>query len=188
MRDRLLFGIRDNKVRECLLREPRLTLAKTDEICRAAESVDAQMKTITDGSNTLVNTVKSQDGQKDKQNQQGKQTVPPSKPDIPECWHCGCKHDTHKRELCPAFGKVCNRCHKPNNFAKKCRSTAGRGSVRTVDENTDKVFPMQSATAGLDDSQLVTLKLPSGNFIRFQVDTGAQYNVLPLALYIQGSC
>ena len=183
LRDRLLFGIRDNKVQERLLREPRLTLTKTDEICRAAESLDAQMKTITDGSNTLVNTVKSQDGQKDKQNQQGKQTVPPSKPDILECWHCGRKHDTHKRELCPAFGKVCNRCHKPNHFAKKCRSTAGRGSVRTVDENTDEVFPMQSATAGLDDSQLVTLKLPSGNFIRFEVDTGAQCNVLPVALY-----
>ena len=52
LRDRLLFGIRDNKVRERLLREPRLTLAKTDEICRAAESLDVQMKTITDGSNT----------------------------------------------------------------------------------------------------------------------------------------
>ena len=35
LRDRLVFGIRDNKVRERLLREPRLTLAKTDEICRA---------------------------------------------------------------------------------------------------------------------------------------------------------
>ena len=58
LRDRLLFGIRDNKVRERLLREPRLTLAKTDEICREAESLDAQMKTITDGLNTLVNTVK----------------------------------------------------------------------------------------------------------------------------------
>ena len=33
LRDRLIFGIRDDKVRERLLREPRLTLAKTDEIC-----------------------------------------------------------------------------------------------------------------------------------------------------------
>ena len=34
-----------------------------------------------------------------------------------------------------------------------------------------------------DDSQLVTLQLESGNFIRFQPDTGAQCNVLPLHVY-----
>jgi hypothetical protein len=34
LRDRLVFGIRDNKIRERLLRESSLTLKKTDEICR----------------------------------------------------------------------------------------------------------------------------------------------------------
>ena len=37
LRNRLLSGIWNNKVRERLLREPRLTLAKTDNICRARE-------------------------------------------------------------------------------------------------------------------------------------------------------
>ena len=61
LRDKLVFGIRDNKVQERPLHEPRLTLAKTDEICGAAESLDTQMKTITltDGTSTLVNAVKS---------------------------------------------------------------------------------------------------------------------------------
>ena len=39
LRDRLVFGIQDGKVRERLLREADLTLKKTDEICRAAESM-----------------------------------------------------------------------------------------------------------------------------------------------------
>ena len=30
---------------------------------------------------------------------------------------------------------------------------------------------------------MVTLKLESGNYLRFQVDTGAQCNVVPLQLY-----
>ena len=46
LRDHLLFGIRDNKVRERLLRETKLTLNKTDEICRASESKLAQMKVV----------------------------------------------------------------------------------------------------------------------------------------------
>ena len=35
----------------------------------------------------------------------------------------------------------------------------------------------------LDDSQLVTLRLESGNYLRFQPDTGAQCNAVPLHLY-----
>jgi len=38
LRDRIVFGIADNKVRERLLREPELDLKKTLETCRAAES------------------------------------------------------------------------------------------------------------------------------------------------------
>ena len=37
LRDRLVFGIRDAKARERLLRQIKLTLEDTDEICRAAE-------------------------------------------------------------------------------------------------------------------------------------------------------
>lgn len=48
LRDRLVFRIRDTKVKERLLREYGLTLAKTDEICRAAESMINQMKIVKD--------------------------------------------------------------------------------------------------------------------------------------------
>lgn len=39
----------------------------------------------------------------------------------------------------------------------------------------------------LHDSQLVTLRLESGNFVRFQPDTVAQCNVLPLHIYKKAS-
>ncbi len=35
----------------------------------------------------------------------------------------------------------------------------------------------------MDDSQCVTLQLDSGNYLRFQVDTGVQCNVVPIDLY-----
>ena len=116
-----------------------------------------------------------------------KQSIPLSKADTPECWYCGQKHKLRKRELCPAFGKLCNRCNKPNHFANKCRNTAVRSSVRTIDGNVDEVFPTQIVAVELDDSQFVTLKLASRNFLRFQVDMGARCNVIPLALYRQAT-
>ena len=44
-------------------------------------------------------------------------------------------------------------------------------------------FPLPLPIHCLDDSQLVTLQLESGSYVRFQVDTGAQCNVLPLSTY-----
>ena len=52
------------------------------------------------------------------------------------------------------------------------------------DELSDEVFGVEEISAvALDDSQLVTLKLESGNYLHFQPDTGAQSNVVPLHLY-----
>lgn len=42
-RDRLVFGIRDHKTRERLLRELALTLARHDEICRVVRAVEDSM-------------------------------------------------------------------------------------------------------------------------------------------------
>ena len=91
-----------------------------------------------------------------------------------------------RKELCPAFGRVCNSCGKHNHFAAKCRqkaSSSKRNSVRTIGEH-EEVFPVHDVlTLALDDSQFVTLKLESGNFVRFQIDSGAQCNVVPLKIY-----
>ena len=57
LRDRLVFGIRDSKVRERLLRETKLTLEKTDEICRASESMLAQLKIVGNSEGQTVNAV-----------------------------------------------------------------------------------------------------------------------------------
>ena len=181
LRDRLVFGIKDDKVRERLLRESTLTLSKTDEICRAAESMTAQMKVVSVTSETTINAVKSQDRMTSRKDQ----TTANSK--TRECWNCGQTHEYHKRELCPAFGKTCHKCQKPNHFASRCRSKTKTTQrfVRAIgnDELDDEVFPMDVSAVQLDDSQLVTLKLDSGNYLRFQVDTGAQCNVIPLSLY-----
>ena len=164
LRDRLVFGIRDAKVRERLLREPKLTLAKTDEICRAAESTSQQLKLV-EPEEQKVHAIDRQ----------------PTK----ECWRCGRKHGFSKRELCPAYGKTCNRCHKPNHFAVKCRQKPPTDKVKAVEEqeSEDETYYASTLSHEPDDAQLITVELESGNFLRFQVDTGAQCNVIPLDLY-----
>ena len=48
-----------------------------------------------------------------------------------------------------------------------------------MDEDTDDVYPTQVSAVHMDDSQLVTQKLKSGNYLRVQVVTGAHCNVMP---------
>jgi len=192
LRDRLVFGIKDDKVRERLLREANLTLDRTDEICRAAESMARQMKVVGEG--VTVSAIAN----KRRSNDMGDVSTKPSRDSGGrECWNCGRKHQFHKRELCPAFGKTCNKCNKPNHFAIKCRTpTKSKGvsmvesdeeengsGISAVTDDLDEVFPTEVSAVGVDDSQLVTVQLESGNFLRFQVDTGAQCNVIPVTLY-----
>ena len=73
LRDRLIFGIHDTKVRERLLRETNLTLIKTDEICRAAESMTEQMRIVgqSNDATTSVHAVRKFSGQKKTHDQRG---------------------------------------------------------------------------------------------------------------------
>lgn len=50
-------------------------------------------------------------------------------------------------------------------------------------EDSDEIYVNNIAAVTLDDTQLVTLRLTSRNFLRFQADTGAQCNVIFLLLY-----
>ena len=174
LRDRLFFGIRDTKTRERLLRESELTLKKTDEICHAAESTVAQMRVVEDGNFGVVISAVN-DPKKKKQD---------AGPLTKQCQSCGRRHDLRRREFCPAFGKTCNKCNKGNHFAAKCLSKGNPvvHPLATEEPEDDEVF--ETHTVGsLDDSQLVTLRLASGSHIRFQVDTGAQCNVVPVGIY-----
>ena len=120
LRDRLLFGISDNKVRERLLRETNLTLEKTDDLCHASERMAAQLKIVADKQTPpaeAANAVST-----------GKSNVTRSKPQAPrsqtkeiDCSYCGQRH-AQKKELCPAYGKKCTTCGKNNHFANKCRT------------------------------------------------------------------
>ena len=52
---------------------------------------------------------------------------------VRECWNCGKKHEYHNKELCPAYSKTCNKCHKQNHFAVTFCSKGPPPTVKTVE-------------------------------------------------------
>ena len=206
LRDQIIFGITDARVRERLLRELDLKLDKTMDTCRAAETSQAQMKVVENtGKTPQVNKLEKKRRQRGKTSEttprRGDSAGAPggasASDKVLECKFCGYEHP-FGRDKCPAYGEECNKCNGKNHFAKKCPST-GKKSVRAVtsqasdeeDAQTQdatekkKVFSIASVSSvhQLRDEQLVTLKVKSGNFIRFQMDTGADCNVVPTHVY-----
>ena len=59
IRDRVVVGIRDSKIKERLLRDSDLTLERAIDICKANEAAQAQMKVLTGTENSAsVNMIR----------------------------------------------------------------------------------------------------------------------------------
>ena len=123
IRDRLVVGIRDDKVRSRLLREPELTLQKCIDIAHAAEITQKQMQEIKDETNT-VHDVRptyraSTDNDRSRHESQEQRKLKLAR--MPDCKYCGTQHALRK-EICPAYRKICSSCGKSNHFARVCQS------------------------------------------------------------------
>ena len=125
MRDRLVFGCKEESLREKFFKEEyeKLTFEKAVAICSVYQSARRQMAACGEteetvhavaGKNTYRPTnVKSSFGSRKDDD---------SKPcTFKECDYCGRKHQWG-RNRCPAFGKICTKCQGKNHFAVKCRT------------------------------------------------------------------
>ncbi|KAK2715714.1 hypothetical protein QYM36_010329 [Artemia franciscana] len=103
-----------------------------------------------------------------------------------ECYFCGGVYSpTH---TCPAKGKPCAKCKKPNHFARVCKSNKSVNVVIEYKEspadNSDKdedvfLYAIENKTNKSRDEALITLEANHYLPIKFKVDTGAQANILP---------
>ena len=133
LRDRLVLGVRDDKVRERLLRVNDLTLSKAIDIFKAAEQTNQQLKMITSGTEETVGAVKTE-------NKNGQELNSRKRP---ECLYCGYHHANRQ---CPAYGQTCRKCGRKNHFKAKCRSTTPQ--VNTAEEVSEEVFRISQVGCG----------------------------------------
>ena len=174
IRDKIILGLKDMSLKEKLLQEPNLTLARTIDLGKAAEASQAQIKKI-NKEETQLDTVsaKMPGDRRPTRRQQEAKSEPQRRPEKRACKYCG---NMHKPRSCPAYGKYCNNCHKSNHFASVCNSR----SVNTVDEDDDR------SSVNLNHLSINILKdewnqtiMVNGNRMNFKLDTGAQANVIP---------
>ena len=203
IRDRLICGINDSNLRERLLRVADLDLQKCLEICRAAELSKERIKTLEtpSASGLEIHAVKHKTRHTPQQNRQPQQKPKSSyhanSQSTSTCKYCGRKHEYSKTK-CPAFGKECRKCGKPNHFESMCKSgykTRPRQqriralSDESDDENND-YFEIHTVTLTNVNSVksrhsrhiFATMNIIGKNkntrMTRFQLDSGATCNII----------
>ena len=99
IRDRIVIGIRDNRTRERLLREPDLKLERAIDTCRTNELATKQRQKME--KTEIDNYIRAKQR--------------PSN----SCQYCG---GVHVRGNCPAYGKTCTACKKKNHLVSVCKT------------------------------------------------------------------
>ena len=105
------------------------------------------------------------------------------------CKFCNQKHIWTKNK-CPAFGKVCSNCNKFNHFSIMCPNLSFTSSI-VSEVGTVKINVSDSDDSSVEyvlkvNNKPVLDKLVSadmeidGNRVKFQFDSGASINVIPV--------
>jgi hypothetical protein len=113
---------------------------------------------------------------------------------MPDCKYCGTQH-AFRKEVCPAYGKICSSCGKGNHFARVCQSSRrvhAANIASNPDSSDDDFFigtiKTQQQTAivhavGVDE-WISELEI-NGQAVKVKLDTGAKCNVIPKSIFNQ---
>ena len=183
----IIIGGTSSKIRKRALRDPQFALkdmlleGRRDEQS-AYQARDIESKDVKEAETNKITT---------KQEQQSEQQT---------CRNCGRSYPHEGR--CPATGKVCNKCGKPNHFANVCRSSAKKPprTARRPKKNRT-VKPLQhhdnqDSNSDSDESYLYSVKSEQANNayvkvnidgvpFKTMVDTGASINVIDQKTYLK---
>lgn len=182
IRDQIVLGMRDDSVRERILRVPDPDLTKVIALIRASETAEKQSQLMREEKGQpeevhKVQTYKNKKiGQPQKKNKASATQPQKAKTDkrSHECRRCG---NIHEWKKCPAWGEECKKCKGKNHFAKCC-TTKTAATQEVVVEKT--VYSINGK------SKTKTFKVWGTNHkVTFQIDTGAEVNVLPFNKYME---
>ena len=191
IRDMTVCGMRDNSLRERLLRECELTLSKVISADHAAEETPKHACEIL-RSQPTANT---DEIFKKKLSKSGHNTRNQNTGDFIKK-HKFC-NSSHPQGKCPAYGNVYHVCNKKNHFkvcclrvGKKVHEIEKEGSDEPSDQSDYEFF---IKTVHIQDSAHINLinnensdlsvTLPSNAIpVSNKIDAGAQCNIIPLTI------
>ena len=180
IRDQIVVGISDPKLRERLLRETDLSLEKAINLCRITEQSKEQSKVFdspTAQANSIDTVKKTRVPVETEKTDDVKRKV--------KCKFCG---SFHNRGSCPAYGATCHKCNGRNHNARCCLKSRSNIEERRVchveveanEENESLegqyIEEIQGSTRRNIQSDLLVNNTP----VTFKLDTSVECNVMSI--------
>ena len=129
IRDKVVFGVYDKRMKERMLREPDLSLHKAVDLCHASESTKQQLREMSGGSPAMeVHEVRRMGKPPRKPGQHGPSRPAGNQPSRSESFNCRKCGRTHGPRECPAYNKQCNKCHGWHHFTCYHSQSGGQSS------------------------------------------------------------
>ena len=198
VRDRLVVGLIDRRLKEKLQLMHDLTLSKALEVARQHEQIKNQMKQQNGTVENDADEAKLRHSARGRrsmrglasgsfshrgrgqsrfnQNQRNERYENVANP----CGRCGRNHN--QRETCPAKGQTCLKCKKKNHFQKMCKTKVHEVQI---DQNSDEdsvyveedSFNVDSIIVDEAKAWFTNLKI-NGVEVRFKLDCGADVSII----------
>ena len=126
IRDQIVVGINDSKLRERLLRETDLTLEKAIKLCRITEQSQEQLKIFISPTTQTgnIDAVKKKEPPVDTTKSKNENS-----PRIMKCKFCVASYN---RGNCAAYGTTCHNCNGRNHYARCCFKSKNGTEERRV--------------------------------------------------------
>ena len=189
LRDRIVMGIHDNETRKRLLEMKDITLDRCVDVCRAYEATETRMQSIgTENPLEEVHSVRrTLPRLHPKKIYDGDRTNKPNRKKYARdtCKCCGQQHEM-KKELCPAWGRVCSGCGCRNHFAVCCKTGKRRVHAVSIEESDSEDEIVNGVTSvhsvHREDNpmklQLFAKMRICRELLKLQLDCGASVNLI----------
>ena len=212
VRDRFICGLSTVAVKEKFAwNAEHITLETAIDKCKAAGLVKDQLRVIDAPADERVADVKASGKHQWYTAQLPQEQRQKANASRGRCTRCGYNHGSRR---CPAMGKMCRICKGVGHFGVMCRSTLADAQVQPVytedtqeemahtddivhavgllvieDDGEAKTRSVEQTfhigTIEGDGAAWMTELLTNVSPIRYKLDTGAQANILPYAVYRQ---
>lgn len=203
IRDFIIMGINNNKLREKLMNNPNLTLEGCISECRIAdldkwrstetqEKMNAEVKLELDAvRNKNERWTSGKNFTNVNNGYRGNNNFESTTPTI-NCTRCLLSHVKNK---CPAYGKICHFCNATGHFMKACIKFKSRQNTHQTNEVTvktsnedaninqlyfDSIF-INNLSSSQKSLKSWSEELTVGEHrFKIKIDTGAEENILPV--------
>lgn len=195
VRDRLVFGLSSDRLRDKLVQSERDDLAYVIQTIRRSTLASAASSTAGAAMSESEDNVNRVKGERrlDRKQRRSRDPEVSSK----RCKFCNRRHELVKR-MCPAKDQKCSSCHRVGHFAVCCEQVRKLFSLRDGEassseteataesEDEDSVFVMSTGARKRRLMGKVKLKFDGGDCaLRVQIDSGATVDVMPYSTFLR---